>query len=63
MNNNLQDDCDSSHKSVADGKSILTGQTGESAPDGTHPSNYSKGKVPNDMSSSKSNGNLGNNAR
>ena len=46
---NLQDDCDTSHKCEADGKSILTGDTGVCAPDGTHPSNYSVGKKPNDM--------------
>lgn len=46
---NLQDDCDTSHKPEADGKSILTDNTGVSAPDGTHPSDYSVGKKANDM--------------
>lgn len=32
-------------------------------PDGTHPSDYSKGKKANDMSASKSDGNLGYNNR
>jgi hypothetical protein len=56
---NLQDDCDNSHHPQADSKSFLTGQTGESAPDGTHPSNYAKGKKCNDMSASKSDGIIG----
>lgn len=60
---NLQDDCDDSYRSSADGKSFLTGDTGTCAPDGTHPSNYAVGKKPNDMRASTSNGNIGGNNR
>jgi hypothetical protein len=53
---NLQDDTDDVHHSSADGKSFLTSDTGVRIPDGTHPSNYSKGKKCNDMHASTSDG-------
>lgn len=55
---NLQDtDSDSSHRDVANGTTILAGQTGESAPNGTYPFSYVKGKKANEMKASKNNGN------
>lgn len=56
MTNLQENDADSIHHQKADGTTFLCGDTCESAPDGTHPHNYSVGKKVNDMHASKPNG-------
>jgi hypothetical protein len=59
---NIADRNDGNYEEVgegqANGKSTLNSEDG-CCPDGTHPSDYSVGKKPNDMHESESNGIVG----